>query len=74
MAKATDAEALIRQNLADAGCSNKETEQYMALMREGKLDILKKLLAEKRLVLLKALRKSQSRIDCLDYFTYRLGK
>ncbi len=74
MAKATDTEGLIRQNLTDAGCSENETEQFMALMREGKADMLKKLLAGKRKVLLEDLNRSQRQIDCLDYFTYRLGK
>ena len=46
----------------------------MALMREGKADMLKKLLAGKRKVLLEDLNRSQRQIDCLDYFTYRLGK
>ena len=72
MPDARDKEALLRQNLQDAGCDGDLTEQCMRLYREGRsVELLRALTAHRKAVLT-GVREKQKQIDCLDYLTNQL--
>lgn len=72
MPDARDTEALLRQNLHDAGCDSCLTEQCMCLYREGRLGEMLRILAAHRKAVLTGVREKQKQIDCLDYLTNQI--
>lgn len=72
MAEANDTIGIIYQNLIDAGCDEKTTEQCMALVRKGAYPELLPILARYRAGLLAAVRSGQKQLDCIDYFIYKI--
>lgn len=61
----------IRQNLADAGCS----EEFMASFEEAGDDAERlRRLRSRRKELLVSLHADQYRLDCLDYLIYQMKK
>ena len=72
MPDARDKEALLRQNLKDAGCGRALTEDCLRCWREGTLkDKLPELCAHRETVL-RQTREKQKQIDCLDYLTRKI--
>lgn len=74
MAQAMDTLGILYQNLIDAGCDEKTTEQCMALAKEHKQADIFPLLLAHRTALLKAIHTSQQQIDCLDFLVYTMKK
>lgn len=72
MAEASDARAMLRQNLADAGCGGELTEQILRLSADGRIAQEIALLLEHRRAVLDGCHAAQRRLDCLDYLIYRL--
>ena len=68
------AEADIVQNLKDAGCKEAIIQAFIQDVRDG--DYLKgtEVLQMHRRSLLNDLHEDQKRIDCLDYFLYKMQK
>ena len=74
MPKATDVGAVIRQNFMDAGFSEQQTDECMKLLKVGVNAQLKKIMHDRRNVLLNAVHQNQQQIDNLDFLAYRLEK
>ena len=74
MAEAYDTLALIYQNLKDAGCDAQMIEDCMSFVTSGNLGGILPILQQHRKVLLEAVRSGQKKIDCLDYFIYKIQK
>lgn len=74
MAQAMDTLGILHQNLVDAGCDEKTTEQCMALAMEHKQADMFPLLSAHRAALLKAVHANQHQIDCLDFLVYTMKK
>ena len=72
MPDARNKEALLRQNLKDAGCDEALTEECMRCYSAGTLrDKLPELSAHRKAVLQQT-REKQKQIDCLDYLTHKI--
>ena len=74
MTEASDSIGIVYQNLKDAGCSEKITEQCMGLVKTGNYSGLLPVLSEYRKALLDTVRLGQKQIDCLDYLIYKIQK
>ncbi|MBQ7266364.1 MAG: hypothetical protein IJS61_09730 [Firmicutes bacterium] len=74
MANAADINALMRENLKDAGLEGDRIEMCMDLILKGEYDKLNKMLSEYRENLLKNIHVYTAKLDCLDYFTYTITK
>ncbi len=72
MAEANDVYGSIYQNLIDAGCDTKTTEQCMALVEDGRYCDTLPILTQYRKTLLGSVRTRQKQIDCLDFLIYKL--
>lgn len=70
----TDTQGILRENLLDAGCGQKLTEQIMALLQQGKTAEGLALLAQHRKHLLDCCHAEEKKIDCLDYLVYTVEK
>ena len=70
----TSYEKAIAQNLRDAGCSAKLTEQFLSLQKTGGKDEQLAFLSCHRKRLLDRLHQKEKQIDCLDYLVYRIQK
>ena len=64
----------IRENLADAGCSNKEIESILSCFSAGDMNGAEKLIGASRKRQLARLHECQQCIDRLDYLSYRMKK
>ena len=74
MPDARDKEAILRQNLQDAGCDGSLTEACMRCFQEGRLgEMLPELTAHRKTVL-SSVREKQRQLDCLDYLTNKIKK
>ena len=74
MPDALDKKALFFQNLKDAGCGEKLTDECMSYYNDGKYaEMLNKLSAYRKIILLET-RKKQKQIDCLDFLTNKIEK
>ncbi len=62
------------QNLTDAGCDAALTEQFLALIKEGRTEEGLALLAQHRKRLLDCCHAEEKKIDCLDYLVYQMEK
>ncbi len=69
-----DRQGILRENLADAGCSPELIERFMALVERGDEEEGLTLLAKHRKHLLDRCHAEQKRIDCLDYLVYQMQK
>lgn len=74
MAEASDTQAILRQNLVDAGCEREIVQRCMELAQQKKTGEMKRILARHRRTLLDALHADEKRIDCLDYLVYSMDK
>lgn len=74
MANARDKEALLRQNLADAGCDGRLTEACVRCFQQGRLSEMLPELTAHRKTVLNSVREKQKQIDCLDYLTDKIKK
>ena len=72
MAEANDTIGIIYQNLKDAGCDKKTTDQCMSIVQKGAYTEMLPILAQHRAGLLLAVRSGQKQIDCLDYLIYKI--
>ncbi|MDO4648184.1 MAG: hypothetical protein Q4B26_05990 [Eubacteriales bacterium] len=64
----------IIENLRDAGCDEEDIDCFLTEFCGGSRKVCVKRLREHRKELLEELHASQKRIDCLDYFLYKLEK
>lgn len=69
-----DDEKAVRQNLVDAGCSEKDIDELMEKLKQGDVMCCMKKLANHRVDLLDDLHRHQKCIDCLDYLVYKIEK
>ena len=74
MANAADKNAVIWENLTDAGLSRESVERCMELIDTKSYTALERYLAVYRNKLLDRIHEYTARLDCLDYFTYDLKK
>lgn len=74
MKRYLDDEKAVRQNLVDAGCSEKDIDELMEKLKKGDLMLCMKKLADHRVDLLDDLHRHQKCIDCLDYLVYKIEK
>jgi hypothetical protein len=72
MPNARDKEALLRENLLDAGCSPEMTEKCLRCCQSGTLDEMLPALTSHRREVLSEVREKQRQIDCLDYLTNKI--
>jgi len=66
-------ETEIRENLLDAGCSEREMNSILESICSGNLKEAGKQIEACRKKQLERLHESQRCIDCLDYLNYRIG-
>ncbi len=64
----------IIENLKDAGCNEEDIACFLTEFCNGNQKMSIRRLREHRKELLDELHASQRRIDCLDYFLYKLEK
>lgn len=74
MPEASDAKAVLEENLKDAGCDRALTEQVMALLAQGRRREGVALLKRHRGKVLECCHTEQKKLDCLDYLIYTTGK
>ena len=74
MPEASDARAILRENLKDAGCDQKTISRCEVLVQDKKKAELMRVLSLHRRALLDAVHENERRIDCLDYLIYQIGK
>ena len=74
MPKASDAQAILRENLKDAGCGPDMICRCEVLAQGEKRGELMRVLSLHRRTLLDTFHENQRRIDCLDYLIYQLEK
>ncbi|MDE6469985.1 MAG: hypothetical protein K2L19_03065 [Eubacterium sp.] len=67
-------EAALRQNLIDAGCNKKQSDELMNMIQNCEIKRCIKELSKHRCQLLDSLHKHQKCIDCLDYLVYMLER
>ncbi len=66
--------AMIKQNLIDAGCSEKEVHMFMEVLKNNNWKEELKMLGIHRKQLLEELHLCQKKIECLDYLVYQIRK
>lgn len=64
----------IIENLKDAGCKEEDILSFLKELEEGNKKSSQQRLIKHRKDLLNELHRFQKRIDCLDYFIYKLEK
>ena len=74
MPEASDAQAILRENLKDAGCDQDMICRCEVLAQGEKKAELMRALSLHRQTLLDAVHENERRIDCLDYLIYQIGK
>ena len=65
---------LLRRNLIDAGCDERQIGEFLKLNADGKVPAQLNLLKEQRRHLLECLHFRQQQIDCLDFLIGNLQK
>ena len=74
MPEASDAQAILRENLKDAGCDQDMICRCEVLAQGEKKGELMRALSLHRQTLLDAVHENERRIDCLDYLIYQIEK
>ena len=74
MPEASDAQAILRENLKDAGCDQDMICRCEVLAQGEKKAELMRILSLHRQTLLDAVHENERRIDCLDYLIYQFEK
>ena len=74
MPEASDKQAILRENLKDAGCDPDMIRRCEALAQSEKQGELMRVLSQHRRALLDTVHENERRIDCLDYLVYQLEK
>ena len=74
MPEASDRQAILRENLKDAGCDPDMISRCEVLVQSEKQGELMQVLSLHRRALLDAVHENERRIDCLDYLVYQLEK
>ena len=74
MAEASDRNAMLWQNLVDAGCDEAMIRQCMNMAASNKRQDMMRLLSRHREFLLNQLHCSQKQIDCLDFLLYQMKR
>ena len=74
MPEASDAQAILRENLKDAGCDLDMICRCELLAQDKKKADLMRILSQHRRALLDAVHENERRIDCLDYLIYQMKK
>ncbi len=74
MPEASDKQAILRENLKDAGCDLDTIYRCEALAQGEKRGELIRVLSLHRRALLDAVHENERRIDCLDYLIYQIEK
>ena len=74
MPEASDAQAILRENLKDAGCGPDMICRCEVLAQGEKKAELMRALSLHRQTLLDAVHENERRIDCLDYLIYQFEK
>ncbi|MCD7729530.1 MAG: hypothetical protein LUI60_06415 [Clostridia bacterium] len=74
MANALDLDAVLRQNLVDAGCGENLVEQCMRYAKAGDFIKVTAILKGLRNDQLNSLHKEQEKLDCIDFLIFRIGK
>ena len=74
MPEATDKQAVLRENLRDAGCDPDTICRCEALVQEEMRGELMRVLSLHRRALLDTVHENERRIDCLDYLIYQIEK
>ena len=74
MPNAADTQAVIEENLKDAGFDANKTRRCMEMLSSGSYDELYRFLAEHRKELLNSVHECTKQLDCLDYLVYKLRK
>ena len=74
MPEASDAQAILRENLKDAGCDQDMICHCEILAQGEKKAELMRALSLHRKALLDAVHENEKRIDCLDYLIYQFEK
>ena len=72
MVNAADKTAVMTENLHDMGLDDLMTAECLELVSQKRYAELERLLKSYRQTLLDSVHKYNDRIDCLDYFTYKL--
>ncbi len=74
MADAKNKQAVLLENLQDAGCDCDLVEQCMDCCDEGELKKMLPKLRAFRTCLLESIHKEQDKLESLDYLIYQLEK
>lgn len=74
MPNVADTQAVIEENLKDAGFDADKTRRCMEMLSSGSYDELYRFLAEHRKELLDSVHACTKQLDCLDYLVYKLRK
>ena len=74
MPEASDKQAILRENMKDAGCDPEMIRRCEVLAWGEKQGELMRVLSQHRRALLDAVHENERRIDCLDYLVYQLEK
>lgn len=72
MAKATDPNEQMLQNLADSGFNTEEIHQFLQAFHAENNEYQRKLLIKQKCLLRNQLHAKQKQIDNLDYLIFRL--
>ena len=74
MAKASDKQGILIQNLVDAGFDSHTVWACLCLVEEGRQAQLLRILAQQKDALLDTVHQSQRQIDCLDFLVYQIKR
>ena len=74
MPEASDKQAILRENLKDAGCDPDMICRCEALVQGEKRGELMRVLSLHRRALLDTVHENDRRIDCLDYLIHQIEK
>ena len=74
MAKASDKQGILIQNLVDAGCDSQTVWACLCLVEEERQAQLLRILAQQKDALLDTVHQSQRQIDCLDFLVYQIKR
>ncbi|MDO4649833.1 MAG: hypothetical protein Q4B26_14415 [Eubacteriales bacterium] len=74
MANANDTIGILQENLVDAGCNPRDIECCLNLAKNNRWSSMLPTLKCYRSQLLNTIHKDQSKLECLDYLIYKIGK